>query len=167
MSEAREYYDSLIAQGYPVHEALPYTQQYFPEFVVADNHSQIVDSSIIVGSLEQMQPHEVGGHIHSPQQYVVAGESGPLVPYGVPGQPVMVMVESQKPQQNGLIKASYVCSCIGLFIFGIILGPIGFTLGLIAKSNGDQRGNGAMIFGGVVTILSLIIIVVMINLGMI
>jgi len=39
MSEAREYYDSLIAQGYPAHEASLYTQQYFPEFQIADPES--------------------------------------------------------------------------------------------------------------------------------
>ena len=32
MSEADAYYDSLIAQGYPPHEALPYTQQHYPHF---------------------------------------------------------------------------------------------------------------------------------------
>jgi len=36
LSGAREYYDSLIAQGYPAHQALSYTQQHFPEFQIAD-----------------------------------------------------------------------------------------------------------------------------------
>jgi len=30
LSGAREYYDSLIAQGYPAHQALSYTNQHFP-----------------------------------------------------------------------------------------------------------------------------------------
>ena len=85
--------------------------------------------------------------------------------YGVPSQQ-FVMVQQQKPPQDGLINASYSCSWIGLIIFGIILGPIGFVLGLVAKLNGDQRGIGAMIFGGVVTIISIILAVFLINSGM-
>ena len=53
--------------------------------------------------------------------------------------------------QHGLIATSYMCSAIGLLIGGIILGPIGFILGLVAKSNGDPRGKKAMIFGVVAT----------------
>ena len=36
LSGAREYYDSLIAQGYSNHQALSYTHQHFPEFQIAD-----------------------------------------------------------------------------------------------------------------------------------
>lgn len=64
--------------------------------------------------------------------------------------------EVEEPQ-HGLIATSYLCSTIGLLIGGIILGPIGFILGLVAKSNGDSRGKYAMIFGVVVTVISLLI----------
>ena len=39
LSGAREYYDSLIAQGYSNHQALSYTHQHFPEFQIADSDS--------------------------------------------------------------------------------------------------------------------------------
>ena len=64
--------------------------------------------------------------------------------------------EVEEPKQ-GLIATSYACSVIGLLIGGIILGPIGFILGLVAKSNGDPRGKNAMIFGVVVTGISILI----------
>jgi hypothetical protein len=64
--------------------------------------------------------------------------------------------EVEEPQ-HWLIAASYLCSTIGLLIGGIILGPIGFILGLVAKSNGDSRGKYAMISGVVVTVISLLI----------
>jgi len=41
------------------------------------------------------------------------------------------------------------------------LGLIGFFLALIAHKNGDDRGKAAMVFAGVVTLLSLMIIVLM------
>lgn len=56
--------------------------------------------------------------------------------------------------------ASYICSAIGLLVFPF-LGPIGFFLALMAHKNGDGRGKPAMVFAGVVTLLSLMIIVLM------
>jgi len=58
--------------------------------------------------------------------------------------------EVEEPQ-HGLIATSYICSAFGLLTGGILLGPIGFILGLVAKSNGDPRGKKAMIFGVVAT----------------
>ena len=58
--------------------------------------------------------------------------------------------EVEEPQ-HGLIATSYICSAIGLLTGGILFGPIGFILGLVAKSNGDSRGKNAMIFGVVAT----------------
>jgi hypothetical protein len=54
-----------------------------------------------------------------------------------------------------------------IFVFGVTLGPIGFVLGLIAKTNGDKRGNSTMIFGGIVTILSVLSLAYLIQAGMI
>ena len=77
-----------------------------------------------------------------------------------PPQQQVVMMNLQKPRQNGLITASYLCSGIGLLIQGgFILGPIGFILGRTARKNGDKRGKRAMIFGGVVTIISYLLVV--------
>ena len=81
------------------------------------------------------------------QQPVIIPMQGQQIVYGADNQQY-VLVQQQNPPQNGLINASYICSGIGLLLFGIILGPIGFILGLVAKSNGDPRGNGAMVFGG-------------------
>ena len=107
----------------------------------------------------QQQPGYAETNPYAPQQNVVVVDPATQQQYiqGVPGQQVMMMVP-QNPPQNGLITASYVCSGIGLIIFGIILGPVGFILGLIAKSNGDERGNTAMVFGSVVTVLSIVIV---------
>ena len=68
-----------------------------------------------------------------------------------------------QPPQNGLITTSYICSAIGLLNGGIILGPTGFILGLVAKNNGDPRGQNAMIFGGVITGISILIFVLLIG----
>ncbi len=87
-------------------------------------------------------------------QYIMPQQQGQQMMVMPNGQQVVIV---QNPQQNGLINASYICSGIGLLIMGIILGPIGFVLGLIAFNNGDKRGTGAMIFGGIVTVLSIII----------
>jgi|TARA_B110000438_G_C15495171_1_gene513188 hypothetical protein len=97
-------------------------------------------------------------------QYINPQQIGQQVAYTATGEQVLIFTQ---PPQNGLINASYICSGIGLLLFGIILGPIGFVLGLVAKTNGDQRGNSAMIFGGIVTILSLVIAVFFIQSGMI
>jgi len=97
-------------------------------------------------------------------QYINPQQIGQQVAYTATGEQVLIFTQ---PRQNGLINASYVCSGIGLLLFGIILGPIGFVLGLIAKTNGDKRGNSAMIFGGIVTILSLVILVFVIRSGVI
>ena len=96
-------------------------------------------------------------------QYITQPQLGQQVAYTTTGQQVVIMTH---PPQNGLINASYLCSGIGLLIFGIILGPVGFILGLIAKTNGDQRGNSAMIFGGVVTVLSILILIVVFQLDL-
>ena len=108
---------------------------------------------------DQVQTQFSGEQVHPPQQHIVGGEYGQQILLGVPGQQVVMMVEPQKTRQNGLITASYICSGIGLIVFGIILGPTGFVLALIAKNNGDQRGNVAMIFAGVVTILTIIVMI--------
>ena len=41
------------------------------------------------------------------------------------------------------------------------LGLIGFFLALIAHKNGDDRGKAAMVFAGVVTLLSIVMVVVL------
>ena len=98
------------------------------------------------------------------QQPVIIPMQGQQIVYGAANQQY-VLVQQQNPPQNGLINASYACSGIGLLIFGIILGPIGFILGLVAKSNGDSRGNGAMVFGGVVTAISAVLVVILLSAG--
>ena len=98
------------------------------------------------------------------QQPVIIPMQGQQIVYGADNQQY-VLVQQQNPPQNGLITASYTCSGIGLLIFGIILGPIGFILGLVAKSNGDPRGNGAMVFGGVVTAISAVLVVILLGAG--
>ena len=103
---------------------------------------------------QQQPPGSI--EINPQPQYIPHNQFGQQVIYTNTGQQVVVIGQ---PPQNGLITASYICSAIGLLVFGIILGPIGFTLAL--KNNGDYRGKAAMIFACVVTALSLVMIVVL------
>ena len=113
-----------------------------------------------------MQPaprqHPASIEINNQNQYVAQNKFGQQVVYTPTGQQVVIIGQ---PPQNGLITASYICSAIGLLVVfgGIILGPIGFILGLVAKNNGDQRGQNAMIFGGVITGISILIFVLIIS----
>ena len=105
---------------------------------------------------QQQPPASIG--INPQAQYIPHNQFGQQVVYTNTGQKIVVI---GKPPQNGLITASYFCSAIGLLVFGILLGPIGFVLALIAQNNGDSRGKTAMVFAGVVTLLSLMIIVLL------
>tara|TARA_Y100000994_G_C15503453_1_gene364516 strand:+ start:197 stop:580 length:384 start_codon:yes stop_codon:yes gene_type:complete len=106
------------------------------------------------------QQHPASIEINNQNQYVGQNQFGQQVVYTPTGQQVVII---SQPPQNGLITASYICSAIGLLFGGIILGPIGFILGLVAKNNGDQRGQNAMIFGGVITGISILIFVFLIS----
>ena len=59
--------------------------------------------------------------------------------------------------QNGLVTGSYICAALSLLILPIIFGPIGVVLGIIASSNGDERGTTAAIVSGVCTFLGMVI----------
>jgi hypothetical protein len=55
MTEAREYYDSLIATGYFEQEALTFTQQHFPEFQLTTSNEKLFtpnESSEVVKGIE-------------------------------------------------------------------------------------------------------------------
>ena len=104
---------------------------------------------------QQQPPASI--EINPQAQYIPHNQFGQQVVYTNTGQQIVVF---GKPPQNGLITASYICSAIGLLVIPF-LGPIGFFLALKAQKNGDNRGKAAMIFAGVVTLLSLMIIVLM------
>lgn len=69
MSEADAYYKSLIQQGYPPYEALPYTQQYFPQFTdpqmaaPAPPQQQVVFAPVLTG-LPSGQGHALPASEH-------------------------------------------------------------------------------------------------------
>lgn len=104
---------------------------------------------------QQQPPGSI--QINPQAQYIPNNQFGQQVVYTNTGKQI---VEISQPPQNRLIMASYICSAIGLLVFPF-LGPIGFFLALIAQKNGDNRGKAAMVFAGVVTLLSLMIIVLM------
>ena len=106
----------------------------------------------------QQPPQSI--EINTQNQYVSQNRFVQQVVYTPTGQQVVIIGQSS---QNGLIIASYICSVFGLLIGGIILGPIGFVLGLVAKNNGDPRGKNAMILGGIVTGIYLVMIVLLIS----
>ena len=108
----------------------------------------------------QPEPQQHPASIEINNQYITQNKFGQQVVYTPTGQQVVIIGQ---PPQNGLITTSYICSAIGLLIGGIILGPIGFILGLVAKNNGDPRGQNAMIFGGVITGISILIFVLLIG----
>jgi hypothetical protein len=69
-------------------------------------------------------------------------------------------------KMDGLAVAGFVCSLVGLFVAGILLGILGVVFGLIAlkrikKSGGSRRGKGLAIAGvilGFVAIIGAIIV---------
>jgi hypothetical protein len=77
----------------------------------------------------------------------------------------------QQTKTNGLAIASLVCSCVGLFFFGIAA-IVGIVFGFvaraqIAKSDGRQKGGGLALAGIIVGFgmlaLGIILIIVIVN----
>ncbi len=63
----------------------------------------------------------------------------------------------QNNSQGGLVTGAYICAGLSLLFLPIILGPLGVILGVIANSNGDERGKTAAIVSGVCMVLGMII----------
>ena len=63
----------------------------------------------------------------------------------------------QNNSQDGLVTGAYICAALSLLFLPIIFGPMGVVLGVIASSNGDERGTTAAIVSGVCMFLGFII----------
>ena len=63
----------------------------------------------------------------------------------------------QNNSQSGLVTGAYICAAMSLLFIPILFGPLGVVLGVIANSNGDERGSTAAIISGVCTVLGMII----------
>ena len=96
MSDARQYYDSLIGQGYPPHEALPYTQQYFPDF-------QNIESVFDAPNVAPPTPIVEQQYVQQPEQFFQ--------------QPVMVMPHTSPGSKTIL----YVVGGISIAVVGLVL----------------------------------------------
>ena len=96
MSDERNYYDSLIAQGYPPHEALSYTHQYFPDF-------QNIESVFDAPNVAPPTPIVEQQYVQQPEQFIQ--------------QPVMVM-----PAQDSSSKTIlYVVGGISIAVVGLVI----------------------------------------------
>ena len=63
----------------------------------------------------------------------------------------------QDNSQSGLVTGSYICAAMSLLFIPFVFGPIGIVLGVMASSNGDERGATAAIVSGVCMFLGFII----------
>ena len=63
----------------------------------------------------------------------------------------------QNSSQSGLVTGAYICAAISLLFIPILFGPIGVILGVIANSNGDERGSTAAIISGICTVVGMVI----------
>ena len=63
----------------------------------------------------------------------------------------------QNKSQNGLVTGAYICAAMSLLFIPILFGPLGVVLGIIANSNGDERGSTAAIVSGVCTVVGMVI----------
>ena len=61
----------------------------------------------------------------------------------------------QNNSQDGLVTGAYICAALSLLFLPIIFGPIGVILGVIASSNGDERGATAAIVSGVCMVIGM------------
>ncbi len=74
---------------------------------------------------------------------------------------------SQAPKTSGKAIGSLVCSCIGIFVCGIILGIVGIVLGRSAiaeidASGGTIGGRGLAQAGIIVGVIALVLSVIVI-----
>ena len=81
-------------------------------------------------------------------------EQAPAPQYQTPPAPVATPA-AQDPGMWG--KIGIVVGVIGIFIFGIILGPIAVVLGYIGHSKGDGLGKVAMAIGVIAFILNIVV----------
>lgn len=118
-------------------------------------------------------PPPASGYPPPSSGYPPPGPQGqPAGPYGQPGQPAYQQQGygyTQGPVQqknNGKAVAGFVCSLVGLLLFGVILGTIAVILGAmgkseIQKSGGAQKGSGlatAAIVIGIIDIVAFFIL---------
>lgn len=98
----------------------------------------------------------------------VAAPEYPM-PYRMPGQPQMAPLPYAQatPNSQGKATTAFVLSLVGLFCFGIVLGPIAIVLAVKAKAQmartGDYQGSGlatAALIIGVVDIVGFILTIV-------
>lgn len=79
----------------------------------------------------------------------------------------MILANADEPRSNGLAIAGFVCSIVGFFVFGILLGVLAIIfsavgLGKINKDPSKWKGKGLAIAGliiGIVDIVGWIIII--------
>lgn len=92
------------------------------------------------------------------------------VTYQMPGQPQMAPLPyaQANPNSQGKATTAFVLSLVGLFCFGIVLGPIAIVLAVRAKAqmarSGDYHGSGlatAALVIGIVDIVGFILTIVL------
>lgn len=93
-------------------------------------------------------------------------QSGPM------GPPPSAGYQQGPAKTDGMAIGGFVCAIIGLLFFGIILGPTGVVLGILAKRRIDRwperyKGSGlaiaAIVIGAIATVLAIILILAIAN----
>jgi hypothetical protein len=72
--------------------------------------------------------------------------------------------QSSTTHSNALAVAGLVCSIVGVFMFGIILGPLGMIFGGIgwSRANGGANGKGMAIAAVVIGAVDVLLFIVLV-----
>jgi hypothetical protein len=81
----------------------------------------------------------------------------------------VIMSPPDDQRTNGMALAGFICSLVGLFIFGVVLGVLGIIfsaigLGKIAKDSSRWKGKGMAIAGLVVGVVDIILWIILLAL---
>jgi hypothetical protein len=86
-----------------------------------------------------------------------------------PAPPAQPSGYPQPRQNNGMAIASLVCGIAGLFLFGVVLGPLAVIFGALGLSRANRGASGrgmaiaGLVLGLIATVVAVILLVAMAN----